>query len=111
MRLALSAIVLLLACPPAGASNGHLPEPLWKLSRGLTNVALGFPCELAVHTLGAVTEGPGSTAGAFVAGLATGAVTGAGWGIVRVGSGLVDVVTFPIVWPGNRPILSPEFAL
>ena len=37
--------------------------------------------------------------------------TGIGRGVMRVGSGFVDVATFPVPFDHNRPLFKPEFAL
>jgi hypothetical protein len=34
---------------------------------------------------------------------------GIGWGFARVGSGFVDVVTFPIPFNDNRPLVEPDY--
>ena len=88
-----------------------VPAPLWKLARGVTNLVFGFPFELFQRTGSRVTNGEESgTAGGAIASLFVGGAEGAGYGILRVGSGLVDVVTFPVPFDDrNRPLLEPEF--
>lgn len=112
-NLLLSGLALLAlgVARPAAAADPPVPAPIWKLARGIVNVAIGFPGEMLVHTVGTATEGYGSTAGSTLAGIGAGAATGFGWGVVRVGSGLFDVFTFPVPYDDNRPLLLPEFPL
>jgi putative exosortase-associated protein (TIGR04073 family) len=93
----------------ARAADGVIPCAVWKLGRGLTNVALGIPGEIARHVASGTTEMSGDTAGDWLVGAAGGCVTGLGWGFVRVGSGIADVATFAVPFNHNKPLLEPEF--
>jgi putative exosortase-associated protein (TIGR04073 family) len=86
----------------------------WKLFRGLTNVGGGLLTEMLNHA-GASVSGPGATTiGSSITGFCSGLVTGMAYGVVRTGSGLADIATFPLPFipvEDNRPLVEPEFAL
>jgi putative exosortase-associated protein (TIGR04073 family) len=107
------AVVLLAAgAPPAAASEETTPAPLAKLTRGIANVVLGLPGEVLSHVVnGAHGEKSIETAGGYTAGFLSGLFMGIGWGAARVGSGLVDVVTFPVPFDDNRPLLEPDYVI
>ncbi len=85
---------------------------MWKLTRGFVNVVTGLPGEIVMHGIGSATEDGSDTAGSYTTSLLAGVVTGFGCGVMRVGSGLVDLVTFPVPFDDqNRPLVEPEFAL
>jgi len=98
---------------PALAGEEQFARPLWKLTRGITNIAIGFPFEVLKQAFLGLTEDQDYTAGSSLASTASGTVMGIGWGVARVGSGVVDVVTYPYPAPFNdyRPLVEPEFPL
>ena len=107
------ALASLLALGRAGrvqAAQPDVPKAVWKLGRGVANVAFGLPSEVARHTIATATD-DGDTIAETVARLGTGMLVGVAWGMARVASGLVDVATFPVPFADNRPLLEPEFAL
>jgi putative exosortase-associated protein (TIGR04073 family) len=113
-RLLSGAIMVFVAAgAPAARADELLPvrNAAWKFSRGVTNVVTGLPAEVVNHTLGGVTAPYAESVGAGVTGFFSGLFIGTGMGIARVGSGIVDVFTFPVPFNDNRPLLEPEFAL
>ena len=98
----------LLGAQPVWAD--HVPPPLWKLLRCVMNTTMGLPSEIMVRAATGGTDGEASTFTGTVANVASGAAMGVGWGVVRMGSGLVDILTFPVPFDDNRPLLEPEFA-
>ena len=113
MLLTVTFVVLAAASPsPARAGESCVPGPLWKLSRGLVNVVTGLPLEIMRHGVGGATSDQGDTAGSFLTSFLGGTVTGIGYGVARMGSGIADMATFPIPFDQNNgPLLLPEFAL
>ena len=113
LRTALLGFALLASSPsPAHAGEVWVPDAVWKFTRGLVNVVTGLPGEILLHGLGTPTSDPGDTAGSYTTALLAGLATGVGYGVVRMGSGLVDLATFPVPFDDkNRPLLEPEFAL
>jgi putative exosortase-associated protein (TIGR04073 family) len=86
----------------------------WKLFRGVTNVVSGVPAEMVTRMGGGVSGPHATTIGSTVTGLCAGAVTGLAYGVVRVGSGMADIATFPLPFiplEDNRPLVEPEFKL
>jgi hypothetical protein len=65
-----------------------------KFERGATNFAFGIPDEVITHTIGGVV-GPSDSLGEWFGNTVTGVVTGLFWGAGRMGSGFIDMVTFP----------------
>jgi len=89
--------------------DNEMPPGLEKFSRGVVNIAVGIPDEVAAHTVGHATEYGTDTLGGHVASVMTGAFVGLFWGVARVGSGLVDVFTFPIPFNDNEPLVEPDY--
>jgi putative exosortase-associated protein (TIGR04073 family) len=86
---------------PRGEPQVHV---LWKLSRGLQNVAFGLPAEVVKNTF---DEGmKGDTFFAFGTGLTEGLLVGIGKGFWRIGAGVCDIFTFP--WSGLAPWYHPR---
>lgn len=88
------------------AENADTASYSWgqKLGRGALNI-VSSPVEIArqIHVV--------SNEDSLLAGWTLGVVKGAGYGVLRLGAGLVDLVTFPFGWPkeGKRPLMEPEF--
>jgi|SRR4249920_2447808 putative exosortase-associated protein (TIGR04073 family) len=89
--------------------DNEMPPGIEKVNRGIVNVITGFPAELTVHTVGAATEYGEDSIGGFLASTVSGIMIGTFWGVARIGSGIVDVVTFPIPFNDNRPLLEPDY--
>lgn len=112
-----AAAAVLGAAPAIRAEDevGHyISDAGWKLFRGITNVATGIPAEILTRAGGGVSGPEATTIGSAVTGLLTGAVTGLAYGVVRTGSGIADIATFPlpmIPLDDNRPLVEPEFKL
>ena len=106
----LTSVLALGAVVPAGAAEYRVSNAVWKLTRGVMNTATGLPGEVVAHTV--LTTGDRGLDGipAYLSSIVTGVAVGAGWGVLRVGSGIVDVVTFAAPIDDNRPLLEPEFA-
>ncbi len=103
-------VVCVLAAPAAaGTTTGPLSDAVWKLSRGISNTVFGLPSEVVVNTLGGATSPQSTTWGAMWAEILAGIMVGTGKGLLRTGSGLVDIATFPVPFDDNRPLLEPEF--
>jgi putative exosortase-associated protein (TIGR04073 family) len=117
MRRAVGVVVVALALggvTPAWAEHtGYqaVRDAVWKLGRGVTNVVTGLPAEVSTRTVSSVSGPDVDSIGSMLSNLASGLVLGSCWGLVRIGSGMVDVVTFPVPFDDNRPLLEPEFAL
>jgi putative exosortase-associated protein (TIGR04073 family) len=110
--LAAGLALLLAGAPCSAAADDHVPAPLAKLTRGITNLALGLPGEIAYNVVETAHSDEGlASAGGHVAGLFSGLLMGIGMGAARMGSGLVDVVTFPIPFDDNRPIVEPDYII
>jgi putative exosortase-associated protein (TIGR04073 family) len=97
-----------LAAPVLAYDDNEMPPGLEKFSRGVVNIATGVPDEVIAHTVGMTTEYGEDTAGGFVASAMTGAFVGLFWGVARIGSGIVDVFTFPIPFNDNEPLVQPD---
>lgn len=78
--------------------------PLWKLGRGLHNLAFGLPAELVKNPV--IEALKGDTVFAVGAGVTEGVLVGIGKGFWRMGAGFLDVVTFPAasVDPWYHPV-------
>ena len=107
--------VLVLGMGPLGLmgqalayEDNEMPPGIEKFSRGVSNIVLGAPDEVIAHTVGAATEYGEDTLGGAVASVLGGAVIGVFWGVARIGSGLVDVFTFPIPFNDNEPLVEPD---
>ena len=87
------------------------PPGIDKFTRGVSNIALGLPDEIVAHTTGQVTEYGEDTLGGAVASTLGGVIIGTFWGVARIGSGLVDVFTFPIPFNDNEPLVQPDHHL
>lgn len=96
--------------PALALDDNEVPPGIEKFGRGLVNVAAGAPDEVIAHTLGAATAYNDESLGGFVTSLIGGAIVGTFWGVARVGSGIVDVFTFPVPFDeDNSPLLEPDF--
>jgi putative exosortase-associated protein (TIGR04073 family) len=114
MRLAagIAALLLVAGAPLPAAADAGVPAALTKLTRGVTNVALGLPGEILSGVVREAHSDEGlSSMGSYAAHFIAGLVMGLGWGAARVGSGVVDIVTFPIPFNDNRPLLEPDYVL
>jgi putative exosortase-associated protein (TIGR04073 family) len=89
--------------------DNEMPPGLEKFSRGVVNVAVGVPDEVMAHTVGMATEYGEDTVGGFAASVMTGTFVGLFWGVARVGSGIVDMFTFPIPFNDNAPLVDPDY--
>lgn len=91
---------LLAAGPAAYADEWHD-----KLSRGLINI-ISSPVEIG-RTVYNVSESEGAAEGWTL-----GLLKGVGRTLVRIGAGLVEVVTFPFDFPDEdkEPLMDPEYA-
>ncbi len=101
--------VLALAAAPARAAD-YATDAVWKFSRGAVNTATGLPGEIVAHTVLESTDRGLAGVPAYVSSVVTGVVVGTGWGLLRMGSGLFDMVTFAAPIDENRPLVEPEFA-
>ena len=88
--------------------DNEMPPSLEKFTRGVVNIAVGVPEEIITHTVGMATEYGTDSLGAHVGSVFVGAFIGAFWGVARVGSGIVDVFTFPVPFNDNRPLVEPD---
>ena len=88
--------------------DNEMPPGIEKFTRGVMNVGVGFPEEIITHTIGATTEYGEDTAGGFIGSALGGLIIGAFWGVARVGSGIVDVFTFPVPFNDNQPLVEPD---
>jgi putative exosortase-associated protein (TIGR04073 family) len=111
--LLVAGLALLFAVAPCSASaDDRVPAPITKLARGITNVVLGLPGELVYNVVETAHSDEGlASAGGHGAGVFSGVLMGIGMGVARMGSGLVDVVTFPVPFDDNRPLLEPDYVL
>ncbi len=94
--------------PALAYDDNEMPPGLWKFSRGVMNIGTGLPQEVVAHTIGQTTEYGEDTLGGFFQSVMTGTFIGLFWGVARVGSGIVDVFTFPIPFNDNQPLVEPE---
>jgi len=109
LAIALVTSVLALGAVPAGAADARF-DPVWKLGRGAVNTVTGLPGEIVAHTVLETTDRGLAGIPAYLTSIVTGVVVGTGWGVARMGSGLIDMVTFPVPINENRPLVEPEFA-
>jgi len=107
--------VLVLGCAVLGWAGQVLayegddnPPGIDKFTRGVVNIAGGIPDEVVTHTVWMTTEYGEDTIGGFVASAMGGAFVGLFWGVARMGSGIVDVFTFPIPFNDNEPLVEPD---
>ena len=61
-----------------------------------------------IFLVGQATEYGEDSLGGFVASTIGGVIIGTFWGIARIGSGIVDVFTFPVPFNDNRPLVEPD---
>lgn len=101
-------MVLAAVAPVLANDDNAIPAPMEKFNRGVVNIVTGVPDELIAHTAGAVTEYGSDSLGGAVASLASGTFMGLFWGVARVGSGFVDMFTFPFPFNDNRPLVEPD---
>lgn len=98
------------ATPENGSEAERYPwgepqvEPLWKLGRGVHNLAFGLPAEIILNPT--VEALKADTLFGFGAGAVEGAFVGIGKGCWRMGAGFLDIVTFPA--PTLDPWYDPE---
>ncbi len=88
--------------------SNEMSPGIEKVTRGAVNVVTGLPDEMIAHTVGAATEYGEDTLGGFVGSTIGGLIIGTFWGVARMGSGLVDVLTFPVPFNDNRPLVEPD---
>ena len=101
MRERFLAVFLLASAPyaEAGASEQTTSNnTLVKIGRGLTNIAT-FPGEFITQMPPAMNESPDYLTGTLVT-----VGRGIGYGIMRLGAGVYDVVTSPVP---TKPIMQP----
>jgi putative exosortase-associated protein (TIGR04073 family) len=98
-----------LASQASAYEGNEYPEGIEKFHRGVVNIAVGIPDELIAHTVGMATEYGEDTLGGGIASVMSGALIGTFWGVARVGSGIVDVFTFPIPFNDNEPLVEPDY--
>jgi len=111
MRHGLITLVTILAMTlllPGISYGADKADYTWndKLIRGATNI-ITSPLEIPHHVY---TEGKDKS---FTHGLTGGLFKGLTEGITRLGTGLVDIVTFPFNYPDahNAPLMEPEYFL
>ena len=97
-----------LASQALAYEDNERPPGIEKFTRGVVNIAVGLPDEIITHTVGQATEYGEDTLGGHIASVLGGAFIGAFWGVARVGSGIVDVFTFPIPFNHNEPLVEPD---
>lgn len=106
----IAALLLVAGAPLPAAADDGTPAAVTKLTRGITNVALGLPGEILNGVVREAHSSEGlSSTGSYTAHFLAGLIMGIGWGFARVGSGFVDVVTFPIPFNDNRPLVEPDY--
>ena len=88
--------------------DNDMPPGIDKFTRGVVNVAVGGPEEVITHMAGAYDEYGTDTAGGAIASIAGGAFIGLFWGVARIGSGIVDMFTFPFPFNDNEPLVEPD---
>ena len=105
------ALVTVLAAPGARAQDDPVTMGLAKFTRGLVNTATGLPTEILAGCFSAASQSRIDSASGYVADLTAAILMGIGRGVVRTGSGIVDLVTFPVPFDDNRPLFEPDYAL
>lgn len=88
--------------------DNEMPPGIEKVTRGVVNIATGLPDEMIAHTVGSITEYGEDSLGAYVGSTLGGLIIGTFWGVARIGSGIVDVFTFPIPFNDNQPLVQPD---
>ncbi len=109
-RLVFAAAATLLLSTHAhalGPTDDRVPSELTKFQRGVANAVFGLPAEIVGRAIVSAHSEAGLQSGtSFVGHFVMGGVYGLGWGVVRVGAGLVDVFTFPVMLnDDNGPIV------
>jgi len=108
----IAALLLVAGAPLRATADTGAPSALTKLTRGVTNLALGLPGEVLTGVVREAHSDEGlSSTGSYAAHFLAGLIMGLGWGAARVGSGVVDIVTFPVPFNDNRPLLEPDYVL
>ena len=110
---ALAALCLTTRAQALGPADDRVPPELTKFARGVANALVGLPAEIVGRAVVSAhseegLEGATAYAGHFL----MGGVYGLGWGVVRMGAGIVDVFTFPVpLNADNAPIvpLDPDY--
>ena len=97
-----------LASQALAYEDNEMPPGIEKVTRGAVNIATGLPDEMIAHTVGAVTDYGEDTLGGLVASTLGGLIVGTFWGVARIGSGIVDVFTFPVPFNDNQPLVQPD---
>jgi putative exosortase-associated protein (TIGR04073 family) len=97
-----------LASQALAYEDNAMPPGIEKFTRGVVNVATGLPDEMIAHTVGATTEYGEDTLGGFVGSTIGGLIIGTFWGVARIGSGIVDMFTFPVPFNDNEPLVEPD---
>lgn len=96
--LAIFLIALVAYAGTGAAEETSSNSPLVKLGRGLTNIVT-FPGEFITQMPPAMNESPDYLTGTLVT-----IGRGIGFGLMRLGSGIYDVVTAPVP---SKPIMQP----
>jgi putative exosortase-associated protein (TIGR04073 family) len=94
--------------PALAYDDSEMPPGIDKFSRGLVNATVGAPEEVITHMSGAYQDYGTDTLGGAIASIAGGAFIGLFWGVARMGSGIVDMVTFPFPFNDNEPLVEPD---
>jgi putative exosortase-associated protein (TIGR04073 family) len=97
-----------LASQALAYDDNEMPPGIEKFTRGVVNIAVGGPEEIITHTIGAATEYGEDSLGGHIGSVLGGAMIGAFWGVARIGSGIVDVFTFPVPFNDNQPLIEPD---
>ncbi|MEE8509089.1 MAG: exosortase system-associated protein, TIGR04073 family [Myxococcota bacterium] len=100
MRYAIVALALALMVPAEAEARSGRSYPvkiIWKLGRGLANIVRS-PVEIPVNSYKEARGAnlAGDNTGGQILGYFAGTITGVGFMIARIGSGVFDIATFPI---------------
>jgi putative exosortase-associated protein (TIGR04073 family) len=110
---AVAALSLTTRAHALGPADDRVPPELTKFARGAANALVGLPAEIVGRTIVSAHSEEGlQGATSFVGHALMGGVYGLGWGVLRMGAGLVDVFTFPVALNSdNAPIvpLDPDY--
>lgn len=106
--LGIAVVVLPLLASPAHALPRYVKKhphgtPMKKLGRGVVNVATGvleIPREVTMQTHQGIAQGQYPVA-AFPEGLVKGILPGTAKALGRMGSGVWDIISFPVEQPAN----------
>ena len=104
---ALAALCFTTRAHALGPADDRVPPELSKFARGVANATVGLPAEVLGRAIVAAHSEEGlQGAKAYVGHLLMGSVYGLGWGVVRMGTGIVDMFTFPVALnAANDPIV------